>query len=428
MKAYSEMTKDELKSEYEALFAEYKRYQAMDLNLNMSRGKPCREQLDISMPMMDTLNSDADMMCEDGTDCRNYGVLDGISEAKVLMGDMMENSPDNIIIYGNSSLNVMYDTVARAYTHGIMGNTPWCKLDKVKFLCPVPGYDRHFGITEYFGIEMIPVKMSSTGPDMDVVEKLVAEDESIKGIWCVPKYSNPQGYTYSDETVRRFARLNPAAKDFRIFWDNAYGIHHLYDDHQDYIIEILDECKKAGHPDMVYKFASTSKITFPGSGISSLATSDNNLVDIKSQLKHQTIGHDKVNQLRHVRFFEDINGMEEHMRKHADIIRPKFEAVEEIFAQNLEGLGVGEWTKPNGGYFISFDALSGCAKEIVAEAKKAGVTLTDAGATWPYHKDPEDSNIRIAPTYPPLEDLKIAATLFTVCVRLVSAKKLLKSM
>ena len=422
------MTKDELKSEYEALFAEYKRYQAMDLNLNMSRGKPCREQLDISMPMMDTLNSDADMMCEDGTDCRNYGVLDGISEAKVLMGDMMENSPDNIIIYGNSSLNVMYDTVARAYTHGIMGNTPWCKLDKVKFLCPVPGYDRHFGITEYFGIEMIPVKMSSTGPDMDVVEKLVSEDESIKGIWCVPKYSNPQGYTYSDETVRRFARLNPAAKDFRIFWDNAYGIHHLYDDHQDYIIEILDECKKAGHPDMVYKFASTSKITFPGSGISSLATSDNNLVDIKSQLKHQTIGHDKVNQLRHVRFFEDINGMEEHMRKHADIIRPKFEAVEEIFAQNLEGLGVGEWTKPNGGYFISFDALSGCAKEIVAEAKKAGVTLTDAGATWPYHKDPEDSNIRIAPTYPPLEDLKIAATLFTVCVRLVSAKKLLKSM
>lgn len=428
MKAYSEMTKDELKSEYEALFAEYKRYQAMDLNLNMSRGKPCREQLDISMPMMDTLNSDADMMCEDGTDCRNYGVLDGISEAKVLMGDMMENSPDNIIIYGNSSLNVMYDTVARAYTHGIMGNTPWCKLDKVKFLCPVPGYDRHFGITEYFGIEMIPVKMSSTGPDMDVVEKLVSEDESIKGIWCVPKYSNPQGYTYSDETVRRFARLNPAAKDFRIFWDNAYGIHHLYDDHQDYIIEILDECKKAGHPDMVYKFASTSKITFPGSGISSLATSDNNLVDIKSQLKHQTIGHDKVNQLRHVRFFEDIHGMEEHMRKHADIIRPKFEAVEEVFAQNLEGLGVGEWTKPNGGYFISFDALTGCAKEIVAEAKKAGVTLTDAGATWPYHKDPEDSNIRIAPTYPPLEDLKIAATLFTVCVRLVSAKKLLKSM
>lgn len=302
MKSYKEMSKEELQQEYKALLAEYKRYQAMDLNLNMSRGKPCREQLDLSMPMMDTLNSDADMCCEDGTDCRNYGVLDGIHEAKVLMGDMMENSPDNIIIYGNSSLNVMYDTVARAYTHGIMGNTPWCKLDKVKFLCPVPGYDRHFGITEYFGIEMIPVMMSPEGPDMDTVEKLVSTDESIKGIWCVPKYSNPQGYTYSDETVRRFARLQPAAKDFRIFWDNAYGIHHLYNDQQDYIIEILHECKKAGHPDMVYKFASTSKITFPGSGISAIATSENNLVDIKNQLKHQTIGHDKVNQLRHVRF------------------------------------------------------------------------------------------------------------------------------
>jgi aspartate/methionine/tyrosine aminotransferase len=426
MKSYKEMSKEELQQEYKALLAEYKRYQAMDLNLNMSRGKPCREQLDLSMPMMDTLNSDADMCCEDGTDCRNYGVLDGIHEAKVLMGDMMENSPDNIIIYGNSSLNVMYDTVARAYTHGIMGNTPWCKLDKVKFLCPVPGYDRHFGITEYFGIEMIPVMMSPEGPDMDTVEKLVSTDESIKGIWCVPKYSNPQGYTYSDETVRRFARLQPAAKDFRIFWDNAYGIHHLYNDHQDYIIEILHECKKAGHPDMVYKFASTSKITFPGSGISAIATSENNLVDIKNQLKHQTIGHDKVNQLRHVRFFGDINGMEDHMKKHAEIIRPKFEAVEDIFAENLTGLDIGEWTKPNGGYFISFDALEGCAKKIVEEARKAGVTLTDAGATWPYHKDPNDSNIRIAPTYPPLEDLKIAATLFTVCVRLVSAEKLLK--
>ena len=273
---------------------------------------------------------------------------------------------------------------------------------------------------------MIPVMMSPEGPDMDTVEKLVSTDESIKGIWCVPKYSNPQGYTYSDETVRRFARLQPAAKDFRIFWDNAYGIHHLYNDHQDYIIEILHECKKAGHPDMVYKFASTSKITFPGSGISAIATSENNLVDIKNQLKHQTIGHDKVNQLRHVRFFGDINGMEDHMKKHAEIIRPKFEAVEDIFAENLTGLDIGEWTKPNGGYFISFDALEGCAKKIVEEARKAGVTLTDAGATWPYHKDPNDSNIRIAPTYPPLEDLKIAATLFTVCVRLVSAEKLLK--
>ena len=428
MKAYVDMTKEELAAEIELLKAEYKKYQDMDLHLDMSRGKPCREQLDISMGMMDTLNSGADLSCEDGTDCRNYGVLTGIHEAKVLIGDMMENNPDNIIIYGNSSLNVMYDTIARAYTHGIMGNTPWCKLDKVKFLCPVPGYDRHFAITGYFGIEMIPVPMSPTGPDMDMVEKLVSEDDSIKGIWCVPKYSNPQGYSYSDETVRRFARLKPAAKDFRIFWDNAYGIHHLYDDDQDYLIEILAECKRAGNPDLVYKFASTSKITFPGSGIAALATSPNNLEDILHQMKNQTIGHDKVNQLRHVRFFGDIAGMVEHMRKHADIIRPKFEVVLNALETNLGGLGIGEWTKPKGGYFISFDALEGCAKEIVDKAKKAGVIMTGAGATWPYGKDPHDSNIRIAPTYPTTEDLKVAAELFTLCVRLVSAKKIYSEM
>ena len=425
MKSYKEMTKEELKEELKELKARYRKYQEMDLALDMSRGKPCREQLDISMGMMDALNSGVDLSCEDGTDCRNYGVLTGIHEAKVLLADMMENNPDNIIIYGNSSLNVMYDTVSRAMTHGILGNTPWCKLDKVKFLCPVPGYDRHFAITEYFGIEMIPVPMSPTGPDMDMVEKLVSEDESIKGIWCVPKYSNPQGYSYSDETVRRFARLKPAAKDFRIFWDNAYGIHHLYDDDQDYLIEILAECKRAGNPDLVYKFASTSKITFPGSGIAALATSPNNLEDIMKQMKNQTIGHDKVNQLRHVRFFGDIHGMTEHMRKHADIIRPKFEAVEEIFDRELSGLEIGEWTKPKGGYFISFDALPGCAKEIVSRAKKAGVTMTGAGATWPYGRDPQDSNIRVAPTYPTLEDLKVAAELFTLCVKLVSAEKLL---
>lgn len=425
MKAYAEMTKDEQKAELELLKKEYRKFQDMDLSLDMSRGKPCREQLDLSMGMMDALNSQVDLSCEDGTDCRNYGVLTGIHEAKVLIGDMMENSPENIIIYGNSSLNVMYDTVSRAYTHGILGNTPWCKLDKVKFLCPVPGYDRHFAITQYFGIEMIPVPMSPEGPDMDMVEKLVAEDEAIKGIWCVPKYSNPQGYSYSDETVRRFARLKPAARDFRIFWDNAYGIHHLYDDDQDYLIEILAECKRAGNPDLVYKFASTSKITFPGSGIAALATSPNNLEDIMNQLKNQTIGHDKVNQLRHVRFFKDIHGMVEHMRKHADIIRPKFEAVEEIFDRELTGLGVGEWTKPKGGYFISFDALPGCAREIVSKAKKAGVTMTGAGATWPYGKDPQDSNIRVAPTLPPLEDLKTAAELFCLCVKIVSLEKLL---
>ncbi|MBR2121801.1 MAG: aminotransferase [Lachnospiraceae bacterium] len=425
MKSYLEMSKEELNSEAEKLRSRYHDFQAMDLQLNMSRGVPCREQLDLSMGLMDALSSDADLTCEDGTDCRNYGVPDGIHEAKVLIGDMMENHPDNIIIYGNSSLNVMYDTVARAMTHGIMGSTPWCKLDSVKFLCPVPGYDRHFAITEYFGIEMIPVPMSETGPDMDMVEELVSSDDAIKGIWCVPKYSNPQGYSYSDQTVRRFARLKPAAHDFRIFWDNAYGVHHLYDTHQDHLIEILAECKRAGNPDLVYKFSSTSKITFPGSGIAALATSDNNLVDIRRQLRRQTIGHDKVNQLRHVRFFKDIHGLMEHMRLHADILRPKFEAVEEIFERELGGLGIGTWTKPNGGYFISFDSMEGCAKEIVARAKKAGVTLTGAGATWPYGNDPKDSNIRIAPTYPPLEDLKKAAELFTVCVKLVSAQKLL---
>ena len=428
MKPYAQMTKEELTEELAAVKKEYKSYQNMALALDMSRGKPCLEQLDLSMGMMDALNSDADMNCEDGTDCRNYGVLTGIREAKVLIGDMMENNPDNIIIYGNSSLNVMYDTVSRAMTHGIMGNTPWCRLDRVKFLCPVPGYDRHFAITEYFGIEMIPVPMSPTGPDMDMVERMVAEDDAIKGIWCVPKYSNPQGYSYSDETVRRFARLRPAARDFRIFWDNAYGIHHLYDIDQDYLIEILAECKRAGNPDMVYKFSSTSKITFPGSGIAALATSPNNMEDIMSQLKNQTIGHDKVNQLRHVRFFKDIYGMTEHMKKHAEILRPKFEAVEEIFEENLGGLEIGSWTKPKGGYFISFDSIPGCAKDIVSRAKKAGVTMTGAGATWPYGKDPLDSNIRIAPTYPALEDLKIAAKLFTVCVKYVTAKKLLAEM
>lgn len=425
MTPYAEMTKDEMKRELSTLLEAYDKFQNLGLNLDMSRGKPCKEQLDLSMGMMDALYSGADLTCEDGTDCRNYGTLIGIREARVLIGDMMENNPDDIIIYGNSSLNVMYDTISRAMTHGILGHTPWCRLDKVKFLCPSPGYDRHFKITEYFGIEMIPVEMLPTGPDMDVVEELVAGDEAIKGIWCVPKYSNPQGYSYSDDTVRRFARLKPAAPDFRIFWDNAYGIHHLYDRDQDHLIEILAECKRAGNPDLVYKFASTSKITFPGSGIASLAASKNNLEDIKEQLKHQTIGHDKVNQLRHVRFFKDIHGMMEHMRKHADVIRPKFEAVEEIFDKNLTGLGIGEWTKPKGGYFISFETLPGCAKEVVAHAKKAGVTMTGAGATWPYGRDPKDSNIRVAPTFPSLSDLKTAAELFTLCVKIVSLEKLI---
>ena len=425
MKPYAEMTKEELSSLKKQLSVRYKEYQSKGLSLNMARGKPCTEQLDLSMGMMDVLGGGEDLTCEDGTDCRNYGVLDGIREARELIGDMMENPVDSIIIYGNSSLNVMYDTVSRSMTHGVMGNTPWCKLDKVKFLCPVPGYDRHFAITEYFGIEMVNVPMTPTGPDMDMVEELVSHDEAIKGIWCVPKYSNPQGIAYSDETVRRFARLKPAAKDFRIYWDNAYGVHHLYDMDQDHLIEILAECKRAGNPDLVYKFASTSKISFPGSGLAALATSPNNMEDIKQQLKIQTIGHDKVNQLRHVRFFGGIHGMMEHMKLHADILRPKFEMVIDTLENELGGLGIGSWTKPKGGYFISFDSLDGCAKAIVAKAKKAGVIMTGAGATYPYGKDPHDSNIRIAPTYPSLEDLRTAMEIFTLCVKLVSIDRML---
>lgn len=427
MKPYAMMTKEELQELKKTLSAQYKEFQGKDLKLDMSRGKPSTEQLDLSMGLMDVLGSSDDLTCEDGTDCRNYGVLDGIKEAKELLADMMEVAPDHIIIYGNSSLNVMYDTVSRSMTHGVMGNTPWCKLDKVKFLCPVPGYDRHFAITEYFGIEMVNIPMTEDGPDMDMVEELVANDESIKGIWCVPKYSNPQGISYSDETVRRFARLKPAASDFRIYWDNAYTIHHLYDHDQDHLIEILAECKRAGNPDMVYKFASTSKVSFPGSGIAAIAASQNNLEDIKKQLKIQTIGHDKVNQLRHVRFFGNIHGMVEHMRKHADILRPKFEAVISILERELGGLEIGQWTTPKGGYFISFDSLDGCAKAIVAKCKKAGLVMTGAGATYPYGKDPHDSNIRIAPSYPPLSDLILAMELFALCVKLVSIDKLLEN-
>lgn len=425
MQSYQEMTKEELLQEKARLSSIYKKYQQSGLQLDMSRGKPSQEQLDLSMGMMDCLNSDSDLKCDDGTDCRNYGVLDGIQEAKVLLGDMIECHPDNIIIYGNSSLNVMYDTISRSMTHGVMGNTPWCKLDKVKFLCPVPGYDRHFAITEYFGIEMINVPMLPTGPDMDMVEELVSKDEAIKGIWCVPKYSNPQGITYSDETVRRFARLKPAAKDFRIYWDNAYGVHHLYDIDQDNLVEIMAECKRAGNPDMVYKFCSTSKITFSGSGIAALAASLNNLAEIRKQLALATIGHDKVNQLRHVRFFKDIYGMTEHMRKHAEILRPKFEMILDTFDRELAGREIGSWIRPKGGYFICFEALCGCAKAIVSKAKKAGMVMTPAGAPFPYGKDPKDSIIRIAPTYPSLEDLKLATDIFVVCVKLVSIDKIL---
>ncbi|MBR2532549.1 MAG: aminotransferase [Lachnospiraceae bacterium] len=428
MKPYSEMNRQELQEERRQLDEQYKKYRYAALSLDMSRGKPSPAQLDLSMGMMDVLNSEVDMTCEDGADCRNYGVMGGIAEAKELLADILEVNPDNVIIFGNSSLNVMFDFISRSYSHGVMGFTPWCKLPKVSFLCVVPGYDRHFKILEYFGIEMINVPMLPTGPDMDLVEKLVREDDSIKGIWCVPKYSNPTGNSYSDETVRRFARLEPAAPDFRIYWDNAYTVHHLYDHHQDHLIEILAECKRAGNPDLVYKFASTSKISFPGSGIAMCAASLNNLEDIKACLQVQTIGHDKVNQLRHVRFFKNIHGVVEHMRKHADILRPKFEIVEDILEKELGGLNVGTWTKPCGGYFISFDSLPGCAKAIVSYAKKAGVKMTPAGASFPYGIDPEDKNIRIAPSFPGEEEIRSAMNLFTLCVKIVSVEKFLKEL
>ena len=425
MTAYKDLSKDELKALKKELTRKFEEVKAKGLKLDMSRGKPSTEQLNLSMGMMDVLTSSSDLVCEEGVDCRNYGVLDGIREAKQLLADMMEVPKDNIVIFGNSSLNVMYDTVARSMIHGVMGSTPWCKLDKVKFLCPVPGYDRHFAITEHFGIEMINVPMTPTGPDMDMVEKLVSSDPAIKGIWCVPKYSNPQGITYSDETVHRFAKLNPAAEDFRIYWDNAYGIHHLYEDKQDYLIEILMECKKEGHPDMVYKFSSTSKISFPGSGIAAIAASDANLAEIREQMKIQTIGHDKLNQLRHARYFKNIHGMVEHMKKHAASMRPKFDTVLASLEKELGGLEIGSWLAPRGGYFISFDSLDGCAKAIVAKAKEAGLIMTNAGATYPYGKDPHDSYIRIAPSYPTLDEIKRAMEVFTLSVKLVSVEKLL---
>lgn len=426
MKTYQELSREELLTLKSQLEKEFEEAKAKGLKLDMSRGKPAAAQLDMGMDIFDVLNPSSDMKSEDGFDVRNYGVLDGLTEAKRLMADIMGVPAENVIVCGNASLTIMYDTVSRSMTHGVMGSTPWCKLDKVKFLCPAPGYDRHFAITGHFGIEMISVPMTPAGPDMDVVERLVAEDESIKGIWCVPKYSNPQGYSYSDETVKRFANLKPAAEDFRIFWDNAYAIHHLYEDRQDEILEILSECEKAGNPDMVYEFCSTSKVSFSGAGIAAMASSKANLDFVRKSMTIQTIGYDKINQLRHVRYFKDINGIKAHMKKHADMLRPKFEAVLSVLDRELAGKEIGTWTRPNGGYFISFDAMEGCAKRIVAKCKEAGVILTGAGATFPYGIDPEDRNIRIAPSFPTPEEMAAATDLFVLCVKLVSVEKLLE--
>ena len=406
------MNKDELKKQFEY-------YKSLNLKLNMARGKPCKEQLDLSMGMMDVLHSGVDLKCEDGIDCRNYGVLGGIEECKKLLGDIIEVPSSNILIFGNSSLNIMYNLIANAMTHGVLGSTPWMKLDKVKWLCPVPGYDRHFAITEYFGIEMINVPMNSDGPDMDMVEDLVSKDPAIKGIWCVPKYSNPNGITYSRSVVERFARLKPAAKDFRIYWDNAYSVHHLYRNQQDYLIELVSECAKAGNPDLVYKFTSTSKISFPGSGIAALASSYNNIQAITKQMGISTIGYDKVNQLRHVKFFKDLNGITEMMKKHADILRPKFEMVESMLEKEVKDLVT--WTVPNGGYFISLEA-PGHASQIVSLCKELGVELTPAGSAYPYHSDPNNSNIRIAPSFPSVEELKQATEILCLAIKMEMTK------
>ena len=426
MKKYSEMSREELLELKSQLEAEFEDVKGKGLKLDMSRGKPAAEQLDLGKELLDIVNGESDMKAENGLDTRNYGGPEGIPEAKALMAEMVGTKPENVIVFGNSSLNIMFDTVSRAMTHGIMGNTPWAKLDHFKFLCPAPGYDRHFRVTEYFGAELVTIPMLEDGPDMDMVEKIVSEDASVKGIWCIPKYSNPTGAVYSDEVVRRFANLKPAAKDFRIFWDNAYCVHDLYEDNQPQILDILSECEKAGNPDMVFEFASTSKVSFAGGGVSMMAASPANLAEVKKHMSTQTIGYDKVNQLRHARYFKNMDGIKAHMMKHAASLRPKFEAVLNVLESDLGGLGIGTWTKPLGGYFISFDAMEGCAKAIVAKAKEAGLVMTGAGATYPYGNDPKDSNIRIAPSYPTPEELAVAGKVFVLSVKLVSVDKLLQ--
>ena len=421
MKKYSEMTRAELEAVKVELYDKYNAIKDLGLALNMARGKPAKAQLDLTNDMLEI----KDYISEDGTDCRNYGVLEGLYEARKLFGDILGVDAENVIVCGASSLNIMYDAIARMMIFGTVGSTkPWCKYDKIKFLCPAPGYDRHFGICEEFDIEMIPVKMNADGPDMDTVEKLVAEDETIKGIWCVPMYANPTGVTYSDEVVRRFAALKPKATDFRIFWDNAYCVHHLTDT-PDTLLNIFDACKQYGSENMVFEFASTSKITFAGAGISAIAASKENIDCIKKNMTIQTIGHDKMNQLRHVKFFGNAENLNKHMQKHRAILEPKFKVVIEELEKELAPLGIAEYTKPNGGYFISLDVPNGCAKRTVALCKEAGVVLTGAGATYPYGKDPDDKNIRIAPTLPPIEELREATSLLVLCVKIAAVEKLL---
>lgn len=417
MKTYKEMSREELLSEKASLEQRYNEFKARGLKLDMSRGKPCKEQLDLSV----ALNNVKDYV-SDGVDVRNYGMLDGIPSCKKLFADLMGVKPENVIVGPTSSLNLMFDYVSQCYTHGA-GSTPWCKLDKVKFLCPVPGYDRHFTILEHFGIEMINVDMKQDGPDMDAIEELV-KDPSVKGMFCVPKYSNPQGITFSDDVVRRIAALKPAAEDFRIVWDNAYCVHDLVED-GDKLLNIFDVLPEYGNDDMVVEVCSTSKITFPGAGVSAIIASDNNIKMIKSRLNAQVISYDKMNQHRHVVFFDDANGVLNHMKKHAAILKPKFDIVIKTLNEELAGKGIASWFAPKGGYFISLDVMNGCAKRVGELCKEAGVTLTSVGATYPYGKDPNNKNIRIAPSFPPVDELSLAAELLCICTRLAAAEKLL---
>lgn len=423
MQALKDWPKEQLSARAAELRARYEQAKAMGLKLDMSRGKPGPEQLDLTLGLLDCVNARDGYTTDSGVDTRNYGLLDGIPEAKKLFAEILEVEPSQVIVGGNSSLNLMFDYIAMAYSHGVNGGKPWCREETVKFLCPSPGYDRHFGVTEYFGFELIAVDMTPDGPDMDVVETY-AKDPAVKGIWCVPMYSNPDGITYSDETVRRLAAMETAAPDFRIMWDNAYCLHHLTDT-PDTLLNLYSEAEKCGTQDRVVIFASTSKVSFPGSGIAAMAGSPATVADVKKRMNFQTIGYDKLNMLRHVRYFKNADGIREHMKLHAAILRPKFQVVLDTLKANLEGKGIAEWNSPRGGYFVSVNLMDGCAKKTVRLLKEAGVVMTGAGATYPYGKDPRDRNLRIAPTFPPLNELKTAMELFCVCAELAAIEQLL---